>query len=126
MTPEGKVKNATHFHLHTCGCIRAGTAENKWPEQPVGWYYMPVKGTPMGVNGIPDIVGFRQVEITQSMVGTTLPVFFSIETKAAGKRAGTTPNQDLRRKEIQAAGGISVVIDNVEQLKEVIDVVPLL
>ena len=121
MTPEERVKKPTHAFLHEIGCIRAGTTEDKWPETPTGLYYMPVKGTPIGVNGIPDFVGFVQTMITADMVGQSLPVFLAVETKASGKRNNTSANQDARIKEITSAGGIALVIDDVEQLKEVLD-----
>jgi hypothetical protein len=91
MTPEGKVKAAVKRLLKERGV----------------WWYSPVQNG-MGVVGIPDFIccwGGR---------------FLAIETKAPGKRGNTTPNQDARIAEITVAGGIAVVIDDVEQLKEIL------
>ena len=103
-TPEDKVKNEIHKELRNAGCIRAGTSEGKWPDSVHGWYYMPVKGTAMGVNGIPDFVGFRTVEVTPDMVGQRVPLFFAIEAKAPGKLNNLSANQKLRLAEMSAAG----------------------
>lgn len=108
MTPEGLVKGDVHKLLHRLGCIRAGTVEKNWPPSPRGWYYMPVKGVAMGVNGIPDFVGHIEGR------------FFSIETKAPGKRNDTSPNQDRRILEIETSGGLVVVVDDVKQLENVL------
>lgn len=92
MTPEGRVKAAVKKRLKELGA----------------WYYMPVQNG-MGIVGVPDFVcclGGRMV---------------AIETKAPGKRSNTTPNQDRQIALIRAAGGIAVVIDDVDQLNEVIN-----
>lgn len=65
---------------------------------------MPVKGVAMGVNGIPDFVGFYDGK------------FFAIETKSPGKRGTTSANQCARLDEMHAAGGVAVVVDDVTQL----------
>ena len=44
-----------------------------------------------------------------------------METKAPGKRNNTNANQDQRIKEIQRADGVALVVDDVEQLKEVLE-----
>ena len=87
-TPEGKVKQAVRKLLATRGI----------------WYYMPVAG-PFSAHGIPDFVcvwGGR---------------FLGIETKAPGKRAATTANQNRVLEEITAHGGLAVVVDHVTQLE---------
>lgn len=93
MTPEGKVKNAVKRELKSRGI----------------WFFMPMQNG-MGVVGIPDFIccwnGW----------------FLGIETKAPGKRNNTTPNQERVLKEIQDHGGISIVVDDVEQLKELLEV----
>jgi hypothetical protein len=99
-TPEAIVKEAVHKYLHKIGCIRAGTKQSKWPETVRGWYYMPVKGVAMGVNGIPDFIGFHDGR------------FFAIETKAPGKRNDTSANQKARLAEIRKANGLAIVVVN--------------
>ena len=90
-TPEGKVKEACKRYLKGLGA----------------WYFMPVSNG-MGQVGIPDIICCYK------------GLFIAIETKAPGKRANTTPNQDRVIEAIQKADGWAVVVDNVDQLHELI------
>tara|TARA_B110000495_G_scaffold199881_1_gene214087 strand:+ start:529 stop:924 length:396 start_codon:yes stop_codon:yes gene_type:complete len=92
MTPEGKVKDACKKELKKRGI----------------WFYMPVQNG-MGVVGIPDIIGCWN------------GWFIAIETKAKGKKAGVTTNQAQRLKEIHAAKGLALVIDDVEELVIILD-----
>lgn len=92
MTPEGKVKEACKKELKKRGI----------------WFYMPVQNG-MGVVGIPDIIGCWN------------GWFLGIETKAKGKKAGVTANQANRLKEIAAAKGLALVIDDVEELIIILD-----
>jgi hypothetical protein len=87
-TPEGKVKADVKKFLKSIGC----------------WYFMPVSNG-MGVVGILDINCCYQGR------------FVAIETKAPGKLSNTTANQDRVISEIKAAGGLAVVVDNVDQVK---------
>jgi hypothetical protein len=91
-TPENKVKNACKKEL----------------KKRKIWFYMPVQNG-MGVVGIPDIIGCWN------------GWFVGIETKAPGKLANVTPNQKNRLNEIEAAGGLALVIDNVEVLIQILD-----
>lgn len=89
LTPEGRVKAAVR----------------KWLDARGVWYYMPVQ-TGMGKTGIPDFVccwGGR---------------FLAIETKAPGKRANLSANQERQIQEIHKAGGAAVVIDDAAQLEQ--------
>lgn len=88
-TPEGKVKDQVRKFLKA---------------QRV-WYYQPVQNG-MGVVGIPDFVCCWNGR------------FLGIETKAPGKRGDTTANQKRVLAEIADHGGYSIVVDDVEQLKE--------
>ena len=108
MTPEAKVKSDVQRYLHEKGFIRAGSAPKSWPDPVQGWYFMPSQNG-RGVTGIPDFVGCYKGR------------FFSVETKAPGKRNNTNANQDQRIKEIQRADGVALVVDDVEQLKEVLE-----
>ena len=103
MTPEAKVKHSVKKELEQRGFWKAGTA---MPLVVNGWYYMPVSNG-MGSNGIPDFIC------------CWLGKFFSIETKAKGKKP--TENQLMRHREIKEAGGTVLVIDDVSNLKEYFD-----
>lgn len=91
MTPEGRVKHAVKKRLKAKGV----------------WHYCPVSNG-MGRVGAPDFICCWEGR------------FLSIETKAPGKRAATTPNQDKELAGIRAAGGIAIVIDDVSQLDDVL------
>ena len=90
-TPEGKVKEACKKYLKAIGA----------------WFFMPVSNG-MGQVGIPDIICCYK------------GMFLAIETKAPGKRANTTPNQDRVIEAIKGADGWAIVVDNVDQLHEFI------
>ncbi len=87
MTPEGRVKAAV----------------KKWLKDRGIWYYMPVQNG-MGVVGIPDFICCWNGR------------FLAIETKAPGKRADLSANQERRIMEIHGAGGAAIVVDDVSQL----------
>lgn len=99
-TPEGRVKDAVKKLLKSRGI----------------WYYMPVQNG-MGVVGIPDIIACWD------------GLFLAIETKAplknpttlAQRWAKATPNQQRRIEEINAAGGLALVVDDVEQVRAILD-----
>jgi hypothetical protein len=91
MTPEGRVKAAVKKYLTEVGA----------------YYYMPVSNG-MGRVGAPDFLVCWNGQ------------FVGIETKAPGKRGNTSPNQDREIAAIRAANGLAVVIDDVEQLKELL------
>lgn len=91
-TPEGAVKNKVKAALKSRGI----------------WYYMPMQ-TGFGVVGIPDFICCWNGKL------------LAIETKAPGKRNNTTPNQDRVIAEIQAAGGVAIVVDNITQLEGVLN-----
>jgi hypothetical protein len=90
-TPEAKVKDACKKYLKSIGA----------------WFFMPVSNG-MGQVGIPDIICCYR------------GLFVAIETKAPGKRANTTPNQDRVLEAIQSADGWAIVVDNVDQLRDFI------
>lgn len=91
MTPEGRVKADV----------------KKWlaKHMPGSWTYMPMSNG-MGRVGCPDFLVCYQGR------------FYAIETKAPGKRANTTPNQDREIAALRTAGAKVVVIDDVSQLQE--------
>ena len=90
-TPEGKVKAAVKKLLDTRGI----------------WHFSPVSNG-MGRHGIPDIICCWDGR------------FLAIECKAPGKRGNTSVLQDREIAAIQAVNGLAVVIDDVEQLKEIL------
>jgi len=92
MTPEGRVKAEVKKYLASIGA----------------YYYMPVSNG-FGRVGAPDFMVCYQGK------------FIGVETKAPGKIKNTTPNQDREAVAIRAAGGMSLVIDDVEQLKELLN-----
>ena len=92
MTPEGKVKKKVKEYLATTGA----------------WYYMPVSNG-MGRVGCPDILVCYKGH------------FLAFEVKPPGKRNNTTANQDREIAGINKGEGIAIVVDDVEQVKEVID-----
>lgn len=90
-TPEGRVKQAVKAWLNARGAY---------------WYMV----VPTGYSraGVPDFIvclGGR---------------FIGIETKAPGKRNNTTPHQKRELGWIQRAGGISLVVDDVDQVEQAI------
>lgn len=89
MTPEGRVKAAVKKYLTEIGA----------------WFCMPATGG-FGKSGVPDFLVCH------------LGRFIGIETKAPGKRNNLTSMQHREIMEIHKAGGAAVVIDDVQQLKE--------
>ena len=87
-TPEGRVKAAVKAELKRLGI----------------WFYMPVQSG-LGIVGIPDFVCCYNGR------------FLTIETKAAGKRSNTTPNQERVMGEIRDHGGIALVVDDAAQIE---------
>jgi hypothetical protein len=91
MTPEGRVKRQVAAWLKAHG-----------------WYYYMPSQNGRGRVGIPDFIC-----CAPNMNGRLV----AIETKAPGKRAQTTPNQDREIQWINRAGGFALVVDNIEQLE---------
>ena len=91
-TPEGKVKLAIKIYLKGL--------------EPALWFFMPVS-CGFGISGIPDFIGCYKGR------------FFSIESKRGGGKI--RPWQTRVRELIQAAGGIALLVDNVNDVKAVLD-----
>lgn len=81
-------------------------AVKKWLTARGAYYYMPSQNG-RGRVGIPDFI--------VCMPGGR---FVGIETKAPGKRGHTTANQDREIRDINKAGGLAIVIDDVSQLEK--------
>lgn len=103
-TPEGAVKALISRWLHGKGFIKAGSAENKWPENPKGWYYMPVP-SPFQVHGIPDFCGIWKGRA------------FYIEAK--GPKGEASENQKRRHEEIRRANGVVWLVAGEDDLSVV-------
>lgn len=87
MTPEGRVKAIVKKYLREIGA----------------YYYMPVQNG-MGVVGVPDFIvclGGR---------------FIAIETKAPGKEATVTANQQRQMDAIKKAGGDAYVVTSLDDM----------
>lgn len=95
-TPEGKVKDACKKYLKGIGA----------------WFFMPVSNG-MGQVGIPDIICCYK------------GMFVAIETKAPGKRANITPNQDRVIEAIRNANGFAWVVDNPDDLKALFNLIDI-
>jgi hypothetical protein len=94
-TPEGKVKNAVRKLLSDRGI----------------WYYQPMQNG-MGRVGIPDFICCWNGK------------FIAIETKAPGKKAALTANQQGVLWAIEAHGGRAVVVDDVNELSHYLACIP--
>jgi len=94
MTPEGKVKKKVKEYLQSIGA----------------WYYMPVSNG-MGRVGCPDILVCYK------------GLFLAFETKAPGKIANVTANQQRELDGILRVNGSAHVVDDVEQVKAVINTI---
>ena len=87
-TPEGRVKDKVKALLKAMGI----------------WYYMPMQNG-YGVVGIPDFICCWKGR------------FMVIETKAPGKVTNTTANQKRVLGQIDAALGLTLVVDSVDELE---------
>ena len=92
MTPEGKVKAKIRAYLKALGV----------------WHFCPVSNG-MGVHGIPDILCCWRGR------------FIGIEVKAPGKLRNVSELQKQQIASIQAAGGIAMAADDVEQIKPIFE-----
>lgn len=66
------------------------------------------------VKGSGDAIGWHSIVITPDMVGRRVAIFASVETKAGRGRA--TKEQLNWLQQVQAAGGIALIINDPEQL----------
>ena len=95
MTPESKVKAAIKKLLTDSGAY--------WTMPATGGY---------GASGTPDFLVCWGGK------------FIGIEAKAPGQASRTTAMQDRQLKAIQAAGGLSLVCDDVSQLANIFKATP--
>ncbi len=93
-TPEGRVK----------------VKVKAWLKEREIYWFCPVQNG-MGVHGTPDFLCCWH------------GLFVGIETKAPGKKMNTTPLQDMQMKKISQSGGLSFVVDNVNELEGIESIV---
>lgn len=92
-----------------------------WFKARRGWHYAPIQNG-LGVHGIHDRIGVIPVTITPSMVGKTIGLFVSVESKRPGRRGearrGMSQHQYDHMVAIKAVGGFSICCDGYEDLAE--------
>lgn len=107
-TPEGVVKKETRDLMHAYKIHPASKAA-AFPPDAEGWYFMPASNG-YGTAGVHDFVGHHRGR------------FFSIETKAPGRRGerfrGCSPHQHHQYNAITASGARAFVVDGSEDLAE--------
>jgi hypothetical protein len=69
--------------------------------------------------GSGDLIGYRQVEITEAMIGTKIAVFVSCEVKTETGRV--RPEQVNWLAHINGAGGLAFIARSVEDAREALD-----
>ena len=70
--------------------------------------------------GSGDYIGWRQVQVTPSMVGLTIAQFVSAEAKRAdGGRV--SPDQETWRRQVNAAGGLAFVFDGEDAARRALE-----
>ena len=67
--------------------------------------------------GSSDLIGFRSLEITPDMVGTTVAQFVAIEVK---DRTKPTPEQEAFIAMVQAAGGLAGIARSVDDARSIL------
>jgi hypothetical protein len=71
-----------------------------------------------GPDGTPDFLGWRQIKITPSMVGTTIAQFCAVELKRFDGQGRATVEQVNMVDLINSQGGYAHIIDNISQAQE--------
>lgn len=65
--------------------------------------------------GSSDLIGWTPIEVTQSMVGTTVAVFTALETKVGRNEATVQQAHFIAR--VRQAGGIALVVRELEDVE---------
>lgn len=68
--------------------------------------------------GSSDLIGWREIEITEEMVGQKIAIFVAIEVKDKGR---VTPEQRRFISCVKQAGGFAGVARSVDEAKQIID-----
>jgi hypothetical protein len=71
--------------------------------------------------GSSDLIGWRQVTITQSMVGMTIAQFVAIEVKASNSRERGTEEQRAFVRVVQDAGGCAAIVRSVAEAANIME-----
>lgn len=91
----------------------------EWYARRAAWSYAPIQNG-LGEHGIHDRVGCVPIVVTPEMVGKTIGLCVTVESKKPGRRGeprrGMSVHQDLQMKAIRAAGGVSICCDGEEDL----------
>ena len=69
--------------------------------------------------GSGDLIGWKKITITPDMIGKNIAVFVSIETKKT--KAKPRLDQQVLARRVNDAGGIAIISDSVEKVKELIN-----
>ena len=67
--------------------------------------------------GTSDLIGFRPLQVTQAMVGTTVAQFIAIEVKKPGERP--RPNQIKYLEMVNKRGGVGIWADDAGKVEGV-------
>lgn len=103
------IKTETHVKEHV----------KEWYVRVGGWSYAPIQNG-MGQHGIHDRVGVVPMVVTPEMVGKTIGLFVSVESKKPGRRGelrrGMSVHQHDMLTDVRARGGVSICCDGLEDL----------
>jgi hypothetical protein len=69
-------------------------------------------------DGMPDMIGWRQLEITKEMVGQTIAQFTAVELKRFDGKGRATSEQIDMINLINNQGGYARIVDSEESMKE--------
>lgn len=90
-----------------------------WFAARTSWHYAPVQ-TAYGEHGIHDRVGAVQITVTPEMVGKTIAVLTTVESKRPGRRneprRGMSSHQERHLNRIKEISGLSICCDGYEDL----------
>lgn len=90
-----------------------------WFKARRGWSYAPVQSG-LGEHGIHDRVGGIPITVTPEMVGKTVAILTTVESKRPGRRGeprrGMSHHQEEKLNDVLAIGGLSIVCDGREDL----------
>ena len=91
-----------------------------WFKAHHGWSYAPIQNG-LGEHGIHDRVGCIPITVTPEMVGLTVGLMVTIESKRPGRRGeprrGMGTHQQSQMKAVHAAGGQSICCDGADDLE---------
>ena len=93
----------------------------EWYESHGAWSYAPIQNG-LGEHGIHDRVGCIPIVVTPDMIGKTIGLAVTIESKKPGRRGeprrGMSVHQQLQMEAVRVAGGLSICCDGEADLAE--------